>query len=107
MHTVWGTPDPVNAAESAYEFSAPAAAWQFLRRSPDYRGCWTEYARFGLWMQVPPTVDHATPPFISQIAPMIGVSAVCERVGLPAPPEPGPLQLEANQVAVVYDLTLS
>jgi hypothetical protein len=120
----WGTTDPRD--EAAYSslggLTLPQWAWQFLRRNPDYRTYWADRVgmrdgvavkfdqsdlvrRFSLWAPVAPSVDaHEAPPFVAQVTQMIGVSALLKRIGLEGIPEPGHIQLEANQVAVIFDL---
>jgi Proteobacterial transcriptional regulator-like domain len=119
----WGTPDPRNAAYSSLGgLTLSQWAWQFLRRNPDYRTYWADRVgirdgvvvkfdqsdlvrRFSLWAPVAPSVDtHEAPPFVAQVTPMIGVSALLKRIGLEGIPEPEHIQLKANQVAVVFDL---
>jgi hypothetical protein len=61
--------------------------------------------RFGLWAPMAASVDtHEAPPFVAQITPMIGVSALLKRIGLEGIPEPEHIELEANQVTVTFDL---
>jgi Family of unknown function (DUF6499) len=92
----WGTPDPRDeAAYAALDgLTLPGWAWQFLRRNPDYRTYWAERVevrdgvvvkfdqselarRFSLWAPVAPSVDiHEAPPFVGQVTPMVGVSAL-------------------------------
>ena len=104
----WGTPDPRDEGRllSPKRLNTPAEwAWQFLRRNHEYHEHWQDHARFGLWMPLNPSIErHEAPPFIAQITPMIGVSALLKRVGLDGVPEPQRRQLGENQVAVVYDL---
>jgi len=121
----WGTPDPRDkvAYDQLDGLTLPQWAWQFLRRNPDYRAYWAEQVavhdgvvakfdeselvrRFSLWAPVAPSVNvHEAPPFIAQVTPMIGVSALLKRIGLEGIPEPEHVQLEANQVAVPFDLS--